>query len=55
MAQGTQVPVETGAPSSAGRPPGRQARPGSTTTAGMIVKIAVLAPSWPSPSSPPSP
>jgi len=43
MAQGTQVPVETGAPSSAGRPPGRQARPGSTTTAGMIVKIAVLA------------
>jgi arabinogalactan oligomer / maltooligosaccharide transport system permease protein len=43
MAQGTQVPVETGAPSSAGQPPGRQARPGSTTTAGMIVKIAVLA------------
>ena len=43
MAQGTQVPVETGAPSSAGQPPDRQARPGSTTTAGMIVKIAVLA------------
>ena len=42
MAQGTQVPVEAGGPSrAAARPPGR-ARPGSTTTAGMVIKIAVL-------------
>ena len=42
MAQGTQVPVETGGPSRvAPRPPGRRA-PGSTTTTGMIVKIALL-------------
>ena len=43
MAQGTQVPVETGGPSgTAAQPPGRRTRPGSTTTAGMVVKIAVL-------------
>ena len=42
MAQGTQVPVETGGPSRAAHPPGRRGRPGSTTTAGMVVKIAVL-------------
>ena len=42
MAQGTQVPVEAGGPSRAAQPPGRRARPGSTTTAGMVVKIAVL-------------
>jgi arabinogalactan oligomer/maltooligosaccharide transport system permease protein len=44
VAQGTQVPVETGGPSrAAAQPPGRRA-PGSTTTTttGMIVKIAVL-------------
>ena len=42
MAQGTQVPVETGGPARAAHPPGRRGRPGSTTTAGMVVKIAVL-------------
>ena len=43
MAQGTQVPVGTGGPSrAAAQPPGRRARPGSTTTTGMLVKIAVL-------------
>jgi arabinogalactan oligomer / maltooligosaccharide transport system permease protein len=44
VAQGTQVPVETGGPSrAAAQPPGQRGRPGSTTTTGMIVKIAVLA------------
>jgi arabinogalactan oligomer / maltooligosaccharide transport system permease protein len=40
----TQAPVETGAPTRAGtRPPGPRGRPGaSTTTTGMLVKIAVL-------------
>ena len=43
MAQGTQVPVEAGGPSpAAAQQPGRRGRPGSTTTTGMIVKIAVL-------------
>ena len=42
MAQGTQIPVETGGPARAAHPPGRRGRPGSTTTAGMVVKIAVL-------------
>ena len=43
MAQGTQVPVETGGPSrAAAQQPGQRRRPGSTTTTGMIVKIAVL-------------
>ncbi len=42
MAQ-TQAPVETGAPSRAGaQPPGPRGRPGSTTTTGMLIKIAVL-------------
>ena len=42
MAQ-TQAPVEPGAPSRAGaQPPGPRGRPGSTTTTGMIVKIALL-------------
>jgi arabinogalactan oligomer/maltooligosaccharide transport system permease protein len=42
VAQGTQVPVEAGGPSrAAAQPPGRRA-PGSTTTTGMVVKIAVL-------------
>ena len=42
MAQ-TQAPVEPGAPSRAdARPPGPRGRPGSTTTTGMIVKIALL-------------
>ena len=44
MAQGTQVPVEAGGPSrAAAQQPGRRGRSGSTTTTGMIVKIAVLA------------
>jgi arabinogalactan oligomer / maltooligosaccharide transport system permease protein len=39
----TQAPVEPGAPSRAGaQPPGPRGRPGSTTTTGMIVKIALL-------------
>jgi arabinogalactan oligomer / maltooligosaccharide transport system permease protein len=39
----TQAPVEPGAPSRAGpQPPGRRGRPASTTTTGMIVKIALL-------------
>jgi hypothetical protein len=39
----TQAPVEAGAPSRAGaQPPGPRGRPGSTTTTGMIVKIALL-------------
>jgi arabinogalactan oligomer/maltooligosaccharide transport system permease protein len=43
VAQGTQVPVEAGGPSpAAAQQPGRRGRPGSTTTTGMIVKIAVL-------------
>ena len=43
MAQGTQVPVEAGAPERPGaQPPGRRARPGSTTTLGLVVKIALL-------------
>ena len=42
MAQ-TQAPVEPGAPSRAGAQlPGRRGRPGSTTTTGMFVKIALL-------------
>ena len=42
MAQ-TQAPVEPGAPSRAGaQPPGPRGRPGSTTTTGMLVKIALL-------------
>ena len=42
MAQ-TQAPVEPGAPSRASaQPPGPRGRPGSTTTTGMIVKIALL-------------
>ena len=42
MAQ-TQAPVEAGAPSRAGaQPPGPRGRPGSTTTTGMLVKIALL-------------
>ena len=45
MAQGTQVPVEAGAPERPGaQPPGRRGRPGSssTTTAGLVVKIVLL-------------
>jgi arabinogalactan oligomer / maltooligosaccharide transport system permease protein len=43
VAQGTQVPVEAGAPERPGaQPPGRRARPGSTTTLGLVVKIALL-------------
>jgi len=39
----TQAPVEPGAPSRAGaQPPGPRGRPGSTTTTGMLVKIALL-------------
>jgi arabinogalactan oligomer/maltooligosaccharide transport system permease protein len=39
----TQTPVETGATTRAGaQPPGRRGRPGSTTTTGMLVKIALL-------------
>jgi arabinogalactan oligomer/maltooligosaccharide transport system permease protein len=39
----TQTPVDTGATSRAGaQPPGRRGRPGSTTTTGMFVKIALL-------------
>jgi arabinogalactan oligomer / maltooligosaccharide transport system permease protein len=39
----TQAPVEVGAPSRAGaQPPGRRGRPGSTSTTGMLVKIALL-------------
>jgi arabinogalactan oligomer / maltooligosaccharide transport system permease protein len=39
----TQVPVEAGAPARPGaQPPGRRARPGSTTTVGLLVKIALL-------------
>lgn len=42
MAQ-TQAPVEPGAPSRASaQPPGPRGRPGSTTTTGMLVKIALL-------------
>lgn len=42
MAQ-TQAPAETGAPARAGaQPPGPRGRPQSTTTTGMLVKIAVL-------------
>ena len=42
MAQ-TQAPVEAGAPERPGvLPPGRRARPGSTTTTGLVVKIALL-------------
>jgi arabinogalactan oligomer/maltooligosaccharide transport system permease protein len=42
VASGTQVPVEAGAPSRPGaQPPGRRARPGTTTT-GLIVKIVLL-------------
>ena len=42
MAQ-TQAPVEPGAPSRAGaQPPGPRGRTGSTTTTGMLVKIALL-------------
>ena len=43
MAQ-TQAPVEAGAPERPGaQPPGRRARPGSTTTTtGMVVKIVLL-------------
>ena len=42
MAQ-TQAPVEPGAPSRAGaQPPGPRGRSGSTTTTGMLVKIALL-------------
>jgi arabinogalactan oligomer / maltooligosaccharide transport system permease protein len=44
VAQGTQVPVEAGAPERPGaQPPGRRGRPGSTTTtAGLVVKIVLL-------------
>jgi arabinogalactan oligomer/maltooligosaccharide transport system permease protein len=43
VASGTQVPVEAGAPSRPGaQPPGRRARPGTTTTTGLIVKIVLL-------------
>jgi arabinogalactan oligomer / maltooligosaccharide transport system permease protein len=39
----TQAPVEPGAPSRAGaQPPGPRGRSGSTTTTGMLVKIALL-------------
>jgi arabinogalactan oligomer / maltooligosaccharide transport system permease protein len=39
----TQAPVEAGAPERPGaQPPGRRARPGSTTTTGMVVKIVLL-------------
>jgi len=39
----TQAPVESGAPSRAGaQPPGPRGRSGSTTTTGMLVKIALL-------------
>jgi arabinogalactan oligomer / maltooligosaccharide transport system permease protein len=42
VASGIQVPVEAGAPSRPGaQPPGRRARPGTTTT-GLIVKIVLL-------------
>jgi arabinogalactan oligomer/maltooligosaccharide transport system permease protein len=44
VAQGTQVPVEAGARSGAGQPPGRRGRPGTTTaTTGLVLKIALLA------------
>jgi arabinogalactan oligomer/maltooligosaccharide transport system permease protein len=46
VAQGTQVPVEAGAPDRPGaQPPGRRGRPGSTTTTtttGLVVKILLL-------------
>ena len=43
MASGTQAPVEPGAPSRPGaQPPGRRARPGTTTTTGLIIKIVLL-------------
>jgi arabinogalactan oligomer / maltooligosaccharide transport system permease protein len=39
----TQAPVEAGAPERPGaQPPGRRARPGSTTTTGLLVKIVLL-------------
>jgi arabinogalactan oligomer / maltooligosaccharide transport system permease protein len=43
VAQGTQVPVEAGAPERPGaQPPSRRARAGSTTTLGLVVKIGLL-------------
>jgi arabinogalactan oligomer / maltooligosaccharide transport system permease protein len=43
VAQGTQVPVERGPASRSGaRPPGRRSRSGTTTTAGLIIKIVLL-------------
>ncbi|HEV2929089.1 MAG TPA: ABC transporter permease subunit [Propionibacteriaceae bacterium] len=43
MASGTQVPVEAGAPTRPdAKPPGRRARPGTTTTTGLIIKIVLL-------------
>jgi arabinogalactan oligomer / maltooligosaccharide transport system permease protein len=39
----TQAPVEAGTPErAAGQPPGRRARPGSTSTTGLVVKIVLL-------------